>query len=91
MFTDNNFLTDTEFKLGWSGVHLPPNIEQPWNKAIDIKYLLRPLEIFFCNNKEFGHILVSIYELQTLIKNPLDWFIIYQFIPIPILTDFWDF
>ena len=45
--------------------------------------------VYFLKNKGFGHILVSIYKLQILIKNPLDRFIIYWFIPIPTLTDFW--
>ena len=45
IFTDTNFLTDTDFKFGGGiGVPLSPNVDQAWNKALDIKYLLRPLE-----------------------------------------------
>ena len=91
IFTYTDFLTDTNFNLGGRGVPLSPNIEQPWTKALDIKYPLRPLEIFLTKQRIWPYILVSIFELQILIMNSLDRFIIYTFIPIPILTDFWDF
>ena len=45
--------TDTDFKLRGRGVPLSPNIEQPWTKALDIKYPLRPLEsLFFAKIKD---------------------------------------
>ena len=81
--------------LTWGvGESLYPPILKPSTKAFDIKHSLRPLgSLFFCKNKGFDHILVSIYELKILIKNPLDQFIIYRFIPIHILilTNSWDF
>ena len=83
IFTDTDFLTDTDFNLGGGGSPYPPKFMRP-----DTKYSLRQYEtLFFAKTK----IWQLIYELHELIKNPLDRFIIYRFIPIPIPTDSWDF
>ena len=52
IFTDADFLTDTDFNLGGRGIPLSPNIEQPWTKPLDINYPLRPLGSLFFLQKQ---------------------------------------